>query len=443
MNDNFAVRHPELWKFIKFNITVIVTSAIDIISYLILLYFIFKPLNAEPLQDNALLSLLGIRYRGYLFSYLISTLLGYISAYFINRKITFRSNINPIYSSVLYTVLAVFNILVSSYIGGVFGSFITAKEISTPVIEIISKFIIINIPTLWTYPVERYVIQIKKKDKRDKEYKTEVVIATDLDGTLLTSDNAVSYENFAAIERLAKKGIKIVILTGRTFYEIPFELRTCGYIDYFVYSNGAGIQSAEKGIVYYSPLERTKAEKIYDILNSYEAFIEVYSNQIPFADKNKFSGKHFDYYKIDKSFIPELYKSRKTVNSLEKLLDDKSYKTEMFDVFFRNNDERTACRNRLLTEISDIEITTSMKNNLEIMSENINKGTGLEKLCQIAGYSLDSVIVLGDSKNDISAFKTAKKCFAVSNACKEIKDIADKVICSNDENIMCYMENEV
>ncbi|MGN0459027.1 MAG: hypothetical protein ACI4IL_08665 [Eubacterium sp.] len=155
-------KHPELWKFVKFNICVLITSALDIAVYLILLYFVFSSLNSERLPDNALLSLLGIKYKGYLFSYLISTAAGYVAAYLINRKITFHSNINPAYSSTLYFILAIINILISSWIGGVFGSFMMARSISNPVTEIISKFIIINIPTIWTYPIERYIIQIKK-----------------------------------------------------------------------------------------------------------------------------------------------------------------------------------------------------------------------------------------------------------------------------------------
>ena len=71
----FCSKHPELWKFIKFNITVIVTSALDIISYLIFLYIVFAKYNTTPLQGNSILSFLGIKYKGYLFAYLISTTL--------------------------------------------------------------------------------------------------------------------------------------------------------------------------------------------------------------------------------------------------------------------------------------------------------------------------------------------------------------------------------
>ena len=155
--------NEELWKFIKFNISVVITSALDILTYLFLIYRVFDGIISVPLPDNAVLSLIGIKYRGYLFAYLISTCVGYIAAYLINRKITFHSNVSPIYSSVMYLFLALFNILISSYIGGAFGSFLEINNMSNPITEAVSKFIIINIPTLWTYPLERYVIQINKR----------------------------------------------------------------------------------------------------------------------------------------------------------------------------------------------------------------------------------------------------------------------------------------
>ncbi|MGN0528519.1 MAG: Cof-type HAD-IIB family hydrolase [Eubacterium sp.] len=433
----FSQKHSELWKFLKFNITVVVTSALDIAVYMVLLYAVFKSYNSLPLPDSALLSLLGIKYQGYLYSYLISTTAGYVAAYLINRKITFHSNVNPVYSSVLYFILAVFNILVSSYIGGVFGSFMTAHDLSNPVTEIIAKFVIINIPTIWTYPAERFVIQIQKKEKTYMKS----VIASDLDGTFLKSDTTVSRENLEAVERLSKIGVKTIIVTGRTLYEIPAEIRNCKYIDYFVYSNGAGIESRVKGMLYYSPIERATAKRVFDILNEYDTFIEFYSYGIPYDDEAKYSDESFAYYKIQADFLPEMYKSRKTLSNFNNRLDDSTFKLELLNVLFRNMSEREECYARLQREFPELEITTSMINNLEIMNKGVNKGTGLKKLCEIAGIDINSVSAVGDSKNDITFFNAAGgRRFAVSNACDELKSIADEIICSNDENVMCFME---
>ena len=429
-----------MWKFLKFNICVVVTSVLDIVSYMFLLYVVFKGQCNTPLPESALLSLLGIRYKGYLYSYLISTTIGYIAAYLINRKVTFKSNINPLYSSVLYAALAIFNILVSSYLGGVFGTYITSHGMSSPTIEMVSKFVIINIPTIWTYPLERYIIQINKKERQVQ--KVPMIIASDLDGTLLKSNTDISEENLHAIERLAQKGATIILLTGRTLYEVPKELRDCKGVEYIVFSNGAGIYHREKGIIEYRTISNETAFKIYKVLDEYKTFIELYTNGAPYVETADFSQESFEYYKIDSEFIPEMYKSRRVCDSIKEMIFDLDFKTEMFDVFFRNQDERSECYERLKKEFDEIEITTSMTNNLEIMLNGINKGSALQELCQIAGFDIKDVTVVGDSKNDLTAFNTEAKKYAVSNACEEIKALADKIICSNDENIMCYIERE-
>lgn len=438
MTEQFVKKHAELWKFIKFNISVLVTSAIDILSYLVLLYFVFKSCNGVELGDNALLSLLGIRYKGYLYSYLISTALGYISAYLINRRVTFHSDVNPLYSSVLYIVLAVFNILVSSYIGSVFGTYMSIHNMSNPITEIISKFVIINIPTLWTYPLERYVIQINKPKKK----KVIRYIASDLDGTLISSNNEVSEENLDAIDRMHNAGVRFIVLTGRTLYEVPLELRHNDSIDYIIYSNGVGIWDRKRGLLKNNFIDDEKAKKVFEILSEYETFTEIYSGGRPYVDASKFDSEHFLYYKIDKGFIPEMNKSRVKIPSLRKIIDDSNDKVEMFDVFFRYEKERQECLKRLKNDFDDLFVTSSMSNNLEIVRAGNSKGNTLIEFCNKMGIDIKSVTVLGDSRNDISAFETDAKGYAVANACDELKNLADKVICTNDENVMRFMERE-
>ena len=169
----------------------------------------------------------------------------------------------------------------------------------------------------------------------------------------------------------------------------------------------------------------------------------MYSNGVPFVESSKFSQEQFDYYGIDSSFVPEMYKSRQKTESLAALLDNGAYKTELFDVFFREPKEKEECREKLHNLFGDISITSSLTNNLEICAPLVSKGAALESLCGRLGIDIRSVAVVGDSENDITSFKTQAKKYAVSNACEEIKNLADKIICSNDENIMCYFEREL
>lgn len=268
-----------------------------------------------------------------------------------------------------------------------------------------------------------------------------MIIATDLDGTLLSSSTKISRENLDSIKRLYENGVHTVIATGRTFFEIPEELLECEYIDYIIYSNGAAIYKRGSGVVFSNYIAPDTARGVYRILNTAQTFIELYVNGIPLVDAKQFDENGFAYYRIDPAFLPEMRRSRKAVKDPDSILSHPDLKLEMFDVFFRNMEEREECKRRIRARFPHLEITTSMRNNLEIMNGGINKGTGLLTLCKIAGIDLNGVLVIGDSKNDLSLFRAAKHRLAVSNACAELKEISDGVICSNDENIMCCMEN--
>lgn len=271
----------------------------------------------------------------------------------------------------------------------------------------------------------------------------KILIATDLDGTLLLPDGSVSIENLAAIKRLADKGVSTAPVTGRAFYEIPPQLREFEYIRYFVYSNGAGIYDRQKGNIFYSPVEDGTAVKIFKLLNLYKTFIELYSDGVPKVDKRKLNEECLEYYNIDLNFRGILTKTREGIDHFEDCLQNETFKVEMFDVFFRHLSERVECRNKLAMLFPEVEVTTSMDNNLEIMKKGINKGSGLIKLCEFAGFEAEDVIALGDSRNDLTLFKRAGRSFAVKNACTELRDICDKVICDNKDNVICYIENNI
>ena len=67
----FIEKHGEIWKFIKFTFTGASTSVLELGVFALLQYVVFKSLNQVPVTDNAVLSFLGIEYKGYMYSYFI------------------------------------------------------------------------------------------------------------------------------------------------------------------------------------------------------------------------------------------------------------------------------------------------------------------------------------------------------------------------------------
>ena len=159
----FVNKHAEIWKFIKFTFTGASTSVLELAVFWLLQYVIFKSLNEVPVTDNQVLSFLGIEYKGYMYSYFISTVVGYAIAFVMNRKITFKADANPLLSTVLYAIMVVCTIIFNTWFGAFLGTLIKNSGRSNALIELLTKVVVMTVPTLWTYPLNRFVIHRKKK----------------------------------------------------------------------------------------------------------------------------------------------------------------------------------------------------------------------------------------------------------------------------------------
>jgi hydroxymethylpyrimidine pyrophosphatase-like HAD family hydrolase len=68
------------------------------------------------------------------------------------------------------------------------------------------------------------------------------------------------------------------------------------------------------------------------------------------------------------------------------------------------------------------------------MSEGVTKGNALKDLAEILKIKREEIIAIGDNHNDISMLEYAGYAIAVGNAEQVVKDIADLVTVSNDED---------
>lgn len=160
---SFTQKHAEIWKFIKFAFTGASTSVLELAVFAVLQYGVFRSLNQVPVTDNAVLSFLGIEYKGYMYSYFISAVIGYAAAYVMNRKLTFKADANPVLSTVLYTIMVVCTIAFNTWFGAFLGTVIQNKGYDSVFIVMLTKLVVMTVPTIWTYPLNRFVIHRKKK----------------------------------------------------------------------------------------------------------------------------------------------------------------------------------------------------------------------------------------------------------------------------------------
>lgn len=162
----FTKKHAELWKFVKFTFTGASTSVLELGVFMFLQYVVFKSLNVTPVTDNAVLNFLGIEYKGYLYSYAISAIIGYAAAYIMNRKLTFKADANPVFSTVVYAIMVACTIAFNTWFGAFLGTVIKNNGWDNALVQALTKLVVMTVPTLWTYPLNRFVIHRRKKPQQ-------------------------------------------------------------------------------------------------------------------------------------------------------------------------------------------------------------------------------------------------------------------------------------
>ena len=78
---------------------------------------------------------------------------------------------------------------------------------------------------------------------------------------------------------------------------------------------------------------------------------------------------------------------------------------------------------------------------LEIMPKNVDKAHSLQKLLNSVGLTSDSMICCGDGYNDLSMIEYAGLGVAMENAQPIIKESADFITRSNDEDGILHVVN--
>ncbi len=275
------------------------------------------------------------------------------------------------------------------------------------------------------------------------------LIATDMDGTLLNDDKAVSPATVAALKEAMEKGILVTVCTGRNITGISEFRKIINPNGPIICNNGAIIMSADgKSTLYNRVMDSKDARDVYELGMSLGTTLLIWCDNVFYTnvlnDKSygykKYSGmdpvllEDFDSL-LEKGITKILYCGEPDeVNAyLEKV---NSLRLNRAERISENNDGSTAFL-RNTTNCKSLPIF------LEFFNSEVSKGNALKFIAEYCGFSTDEMIAFGDGMNDYSMIETAGYGVAMENACDEIKKIADFVTLSNNEDGIAYALNRV
>ena len=269
------------------------------------------------------------------------------------------------------------------------------------------------------------------------------LVGLDLDGTLLGGGRSLTQKTKEVMERVAAKGINLVIISGRRFEVVPQDVRELTFMRYFALCNGAVIYDKfEDRILYQSDIPFDEAMKLYDSLVDYtEVYVDCYHDDGSWVDVKDYA--RIDEFVSDQSHRDLLHNTRTSVNDLRQSLIERGKSVQKFQSIYKSTEIRDKEQKRIAALYPDLVFAGSMTYNIEITTREATKGICLLKLTELLGLRREQTIAFGDGSNDISMLRCAGTGYAMENAPDYVKAEADKIAPSNTEDGVAQVLTEL
>ena len=258
------------------------------------------------------------------------------------------------------------------------------------------------------------------------------MVALDLDGTTFDSAGDISERTVRTLEEAAAMGTHIVVSTGRSYASLPQHIKDVAGIEYAITSNGAHVNRLHNGEQIYSDfLDPHAVERVAELKIETGADIEVFVDGKAYVDaayyedvkENGCEFRNADY----------VLWSRRPVPDVSALMLEHKDEIENVNFVFRTL-ELLEDAKPMVCAIKNANVTSSFLSNLEVGGPNTSKKTALLWLMEQLGICTNELMCCGDAPNDQAMLELAGIGVAVANAWGGLKDHADYVTASNDDD---------
>lgn len=255
------------------------------------------------------------------------------------------------------------------------------------------------------------------------------LIVSDLDGTLLRDDNTLSDYTKAVIQKVSEQGIEFILATGRIYGGAKGFARELNLSTPILSCNGALIKGADGSILYGKHIETEPLTKVFELLTERNLYFHFYGEEKFYTRKFTDALSHF--YDLNKKLEEQERFPMVEVDPFEVTREDNVYKV----LAHCGNDEETKQElYGLLKGMAGISLTSSWSNTFDICAEKVNKGLAVERYAAEKGIKPSEIICFGDNFNDLEMLQFAGLGVAVENSVQKLKEIADHVTLSNNDD---------
>ncbi len=262
-------------------------------------------------------------------------------------------------------------------------------------------------------------------------------IISDLDGTLLGQEESPQEQRrelnpavFGLIRRLEEKGVSFVAASGRQYknMRLLFEPIVKGHP--FVCENGSVIVKDEE-IIYAGYIPRELCFALLDDMLSMPGAETIVSSEMSIytlADRESFIERMNKFLRPRVEVIEDYSQIEGRINKISIWWPDGIPEKEE-KWFHEKYDDK-------------LQATDSGNGWLDFTMKHVNKGTALQRLAELEGFSLEEALCFGDSENDVTMFRECGISYAMSMSREHVKAEADYVCTDVIETLRSFLAED-
>lgn len=251
------------------------------------------------------------------------------------------------------------------------------------------------------------------------------VVVLDVDGTLLDSKHLLTPRTEKALNAAVAKGVQIVLATGKTRASMLKTIDQLGMKTPGIYLQGLAIYDGEGELRHQMVLDPALARQVLTFCEDRGYVMVAYSGERILS--------HVYNQQVEEGLTVHHELAPEVVGPLQNLLGSMS-----FNKLIACGDSRavTALRWQLNAQIGGQArlMQAGIPTMLEILPPGGSKGTALKLLLKDMKVAPENVMAIGDAENDIEMIQLAGIGVAMGHAHQTVKDAADHVTGTNDED---------
>ena len=265
------------------------------------------------------------------------------------------------------------------------------------------------------------------------------LIALDMDGTFLTSKGTVTAQNKQAVRAAEEAGHLVMICSGRPHDSLLSFLKEEGIEHTPISGSNGSITVVDNKIIDCIFMDNTISKKLYNWLDERKYPFKLYTDKGSFGPVDFWERVKYEFTENPPEDERHLEGMEEYVNKYPiiptKDFDDLPNQTGIFKFFISTpGSEKKADLEEFAHQMGGLTVTSSFPDNVEISDQDGHKGTGIKAVAKHYNIPIEDTVAMGDNHNDVGMLETAGLSVAMGNAEEEIKEMADVVTLTNDEN---------